>query len=90
MSRLSPKTAPRLPATAFAVLITLAVAEAPAQVLIEGQRATAPAKSCVQQIRQDRLQEPQAVRAALDQCIRARMAERQARPAPVRPQAVAP
>ncbi len=90
MSRLSPKTALRLPATALALLITLAAAEASAQVVIEGQRATAPAKSCVQQIRQDRLQEPQAVRAALDQCMRAKMAERQARPAPARPQAVAP
>ena len=90
MSRLSPKTASPLRATTFAALMALATTAVPAQVVIEGQRATAPAKSCVQQIRQDRLQEPQAVRAALDQCMRAKMAERQARPAPVRPQSVAP
>ena len=90
MSRLAPKTTSPLRTTTIALLIAFTAAAVPAQVVIEGQRSTAPAKSCVQQIRQDGLTEPAAIRAALDQCMRAKMAERDARPAPTRPQGVAP
>lgn len=79
-----------LRAHVIALLMTLAAAAAHAQTLVAESRAIAPARSCMQQMRADGIRDPQARRVALDQCLRARMAERTAQPAPVRPQGTTP
>jgi hypothetical protein len=71
----------------LALLIAAAASAAHAQqVVIEGQRATTPARSCVQQVERDGVREPAAVKAAIQQCMRTRMAERNTQSAPARPQ----
>jgi hypothetical protein len=71
----------------LALLIgSAAIAAQAQQVVVDGQRATTPERSCVQQIERDGERDAAATRAALEHCLRTKMAERKARPAPARPQ----
>lgn len=71
----------------LALLIGSAASVASAQqVVVEGQRATTPERSCVQQVVRDGERDAATTRTAIEQCLRTKMAERKARPAPTRPQ----
>jgi hypothetical protein len=60
------------------------------QVVVEGQRAATPERSCVQQVEREAPRDADATRIAIEQCLRTKMAERKARPAPARPQGLTP